>query len=182
MKFVPKPTLRPRGLHAWGKHLLRAAFVGFSLAACASGFDGHHYQNGAIDFRLGHVPSEWRQIEIDDTAVAFRDDGAQSTTAINARCGKDAEDVPLVALRRHLFLHFTERDVLTEETFELDGREALKSEIAADLDGVRKHFLVVVLKKDGCVYDFLGIYAEPPDDAARQTFSAVVSGFSTKGK
>jgi hypothetical protein len=46
----------------------------------------------------------------------------------------------------------------------------------AKLDGVEKHFQVVVLKKDGCVYDFLQI-ANGPQDTER--FLHFVRGFSS---
>ena len=58
----------------------------------------------------------------------------------------------------------------------LDGREALETQMVAKLDGVEKHFHVVVLKKDGCVYDFLQIAGERQDPDAFRHF---VSGFSS---
>ncbi len=65
--------------------------------------------------------------------------------------------MPLTALTHHLFLHFTDRELASQKTVELDGREALRSELTARLDGVPKHFVIYVLKKDGCVYDFMHI-------------------------
>jgi hypothetical protein len=149
------------------------------IVACSAGhFDGHVFRKGDVAFRLAQVPPSWRVLEVSDTALAFRDDETTSTVAINGRCGKDAEDVPLRSLTQHLFLQFTERNTQEQGTFELDGREALFSRLDAKLDGVRKYFQVVVLKKDGCVYDFMQIANQPQP---KEPFVEFVSGFSSLG-
>jgi hypothetical protein len=169
-----------------GSRLIRGRWLGSSLAlvclnwgssGCAAAhFDGQVFRQGDVAFRLEHLPPSWRNIEISDTALAFRDDENASTVAINGRCGKDAEDVPLRSLTQHLFLQFTERRLEEQELFPLDGREALRTQMVAKLDGVEKYFHVVVLKKDGCVYDFLQI-ANGPQDTER--FLHFVRGFSS---
>lgn len=147
------------------------------LAGCStSHFDGRVFRRGDVAFRLGHLPEGWRSIEINDTALAFRDDANAATVAINGRCGKDAEDVPLRSLTQHLFLQFTERQLEQQQLVPLDGREALRTEMTAKLDGVEKHFHVLVLKKDGCVYDFLQIADHQQDP---EPFLEFVRGFST---
>jgi hypothetical protein len=152
--------------------------AGWASACSTSHFDGQVFRKGAVAFRLQHLPPTWRHIEISDTALAFRDDENAATVAINGRCGKDAEDVPLQSLTQHLFLQFTERQLEDQELFPLDGREALRTEMVAKLDGVRKHFHVVVLKKDGCVYDFLQI-ANGRQDSGE--FLDFVRGFTSLG-
>jgi hypothetical protein len=118
-------------------------------------------------------------VTADGTLLSFRDDSSGSTIAVNARCGKDADDVPLQSLTQHLFLQFTDRQEGDQSVIQLAGREALRSELSAKLDGVRKYFIVVVLKKDGCVYDFLHITANAPTAADREAFERFVRGFST---
>jgi hypothetical protein len=141
-----------------------------------SHFDGQVYRAGDVAFRLEELPATWRQINVDDTALAFRDDEHSATIAINGRCGKDAEDVPLRALTQHLFLQFTERQQGEQQLLTLDGREALATQLVAKLDGVEKHFQVVVMKKDGCVYDFLQIANQAQDS---EPFLRFVRGFSS---
>lgn len=166
-----------RRLHA-GLVLLGALFGG---AACGGGpsFDGRVYHGGDLSFRVGPVPAEWRAIEATEALFAFRDDRARATIAVNGRCGKDADDVPLEALTQHLFLYFTDRAQAAQQRFQLDGRAALRTELSAQLDGVQKHFVVVVVKKDGCVYDFIQIADQPPSPAAREAFDGFVTGFAT---
>jgi len=150
-----------------------------STACASSGFDGHVYQNGNLKFRVGHIPSGWRAIDADNALLAFRDDPANATVALNGRCGVDGDDVPLASLTQHLFLEFTDRDLGTQKPLTLDGREALRTEITAALDGVKKHYVVYVLKKNGCVYDFMYIAARDAGTGAVAAFDGFVQGFST---
>src|SRR4051812_18561919 len=150
-----------------------------AAAACAStGFDGRVYRNGNLQFRVGQIPSDWRRIDADDALLAFRDDPANATVALNGRCGVDGDDVPLTSLTQHLFLQFTERELKSQQEQILDGRAALRTELVGKLDGVPKQFLVYVLKKDGCVYDFWRISAPGADGGA--AFEAFVKGFATE--
>jgi hypothetical protein len=149
------------------------------MAACGGPhFDGHRYDDGALRFRTGPVPAGWRGIESDGTLLAFRDDQAGATVAINGRCGVDGDDVPLASLTQHLFLQFTERELKSQAEVTLDGRAALRTELVGKLDGVPKRFLVYVLKKDGCVYDFWRI--SDTDAADFAAFEGFVRGFATE--
>ncbi|HEY3669072.1 MAG TPA: hypothetical protein VGL19_23905 [Polyangiaceae bacterium] len=130
-------------------------------------------------FRVGQVPASWHAVSVDGALLAFRNDAANATIAVNGRCGVDGDDVPLSSLTQHLFLEFTERTPITQQSVSLDGREALRTEISAALDGVKKRYLVYVMKKDGCVYDFMYIVAADADAGSRAEFGRFVQGFST---
>lgn len=151
-------------------------------AACGSGvqFHGGEYRDAEIAFRVGPVPESWRRVDQEEARLAFRDDAARATVVVGGRCGKDADDVPLESLTHHLFLQFTDRVPLAQRRFPLDGREALRSELWARLDGVKKHFVVYVIKKDGCVYDFVRV-ADTADPARVGEFDRFVRGFAGHG-
>jgi hypothetical protein len=153
--------------------------MALSLLGCASQhYNGGVYDDGTLRFRTGPVPASWHAIEADGTLIAFRDDQAAATVAVNGRCGIDGDDVPLASLTQHLFLQFTEREQKSQQELMLDGRAALRTELVGKLDGVPKQFLVYVLKKDGCVYDFWRISDPGTDDTAG--FENFVKGFSTE--
>lgn len=169
----------------WRRHL-RSFQAVFAVSVCAStlccassGFDGRVYHDGDMRFRVGQVPGSWRAIEVDDARLAFRDDTANATVALNGRCKVDGDDVPLASLTQHLFLEFTDRTQVSQAPVSLDGREALRTEVNAALDGVKKQYLVYVLKKDGCVYDFMYIADQSADAASRARFEQFVQGFAT---
>ena len=174
---------------SWRPHLrgfkvallvLGVGAVSLSAAGCASsGFDGRVYHDDSMRFRVVAIPGSWRTITVEDALLAFRDDAANATVALNGRCGVDGDDVPLASLTQHLFLQFTEREPVSQQTRTLDGREALRTEISASLDGVKKRYLVYVMKKDGCVYDFMYIAAADSSASSSAEFEHFVQGFST---
>ena len=162
------------------RHRFASLSVCWLLAACAhSGWDGQTYANDAMRFRTGRVAPGWRRIEPGYALLAFRDAPRDLVISVNGRCGNDSDDVPLTALTQHLFLYFTDRRVLDQRSLSLDGREALRTDLSAKLDGVPRRFVVYVLKKDGCVYDFVLIAAPSVAHGSIGEFDQFVSGFST---
>ncbi|WP_437984251.1 hypothetical protein [Sorangium sp. So ce117] len=153
--------------------------VAIALAACGGpSFDGTVYRGTDVAFRVPPAPASWERLEVSDAAVAYRDDANGATIALNGRC-RNEEDIPLVSLTNHLFLHFTEREVLKQEVVPFDGREAMHTVMSAKLDGVPKVFDIWVLKKNGCVYDML-LIADPARYAGSEpAFTRMVRGFST---
>lgn len=152
------------------------------LAGCGgASFNGQEYRGNGMGFRVGPVPSSWHRIDVGHALLAFRDDSAEATIAVNGRCHKDGDDVPLAALTHHLFLMFTDRNIISQRTLPMDGRQAMRTELVADLDGVPKHFIVYVLKKDSCVYDFIHIAAVDTSGESTRSFEQFVKGFGTLG-
>jgi hypothetical protein len=165
---------------AWfGRRSWRLAVLIFAVGCGGSSFDGHVFRRGELAFRVGPIPESWHQVEVDGALLAFRDDRDSATVALNGRCGLDGDDVPLEALTHHLFLHFTDRKLVKQERFELAGRAALRSELIAALDGVSLRYLVIVLKKDGCVYDFMRVTGGKGSGDAE--FERFIGGFETLG-
>jgi hypothetical protein len=150
------------------------------VAGCGPSFDGRVYDGHGVRFATGSPAEGWRRIDVGGALLAFRDDGQDATVAVNARCGRDADDAPLQALTQHLFLLFTERKIDEQKLVSMDGREALRTTLTAKLDGVQKAFAVYVLKKDGCVYDCMYISAPETFPAGVKRFDEFVGGFHTQ--
>lgn len=114
-----------------------------------------------------------------DASLAFRDDVHDASALVNARCKKPDDDTPLVALTNHLLMGSTERAVESQTTEPFDGREALHTRVRAKWDGVPMVHDIYVLKKDGCVYDF--VYTGAPGRAEQGIFAfeRFVRGFRT---
>jgi hypothetical protein len=171
------PTMRIGAGRSICACLLAASLL--TAAACGPALRGSVYQAKTFHFRIGEVPVRWRPIQVQGALLAYRDDPADATVAINGRCGKDGDDVALQSLTQHLFLLFTEREIKQQRVISMDGREALRTTLTAKLDGVEKAFATYVMKKDGCVYDF--IYISRPDtfDSKVAGFDGFVAGFHT---
>ncbi len=133
--------------------------------ACAAPFDGTTYRGEGFTFQVPRPPSTWERVDVTGAALAFEHGGHSAKILVNARCDRDGEDVPLRSLTQHLFIRFTEREIKSEDVVPFDGREALRTDITAKLDGVPLRFQVWVLKKDKCVYDML--YFSPPESFER---------------
>lgn len=156
--------------------------LALALAACGGAgatFDGHVYHRGDVSFAVGSVPSSWRQVHVDQDALAFRDDAQQASILVAGQCGVSSDDVPLVALTNQLIMGTTERQYTKEETLSFDGREARHTVLHAKLDGVPLVWDIYVLKKNGCVYDM--VYAAPPArfDEGAPSFERFAADFRT---
>ncbi len=73
---------------------------------------------------------------------------------------------------------FTEPKTLDQQTKMLDGREALFSHSTAKLDGIPRELSLVVMKKDGCIYDFMQI--SPVGQLDRAAFDQLLHQFKTE--
>jgi hypothetical protein len=173
-----------RGL--WERGRAKAAALGaLWLLCCSTGcstsaLSGNVFRHGGVAFEVGPIPERWRALDeaggdSELASFAFRDDRNHVTVGGTGRCGRDGDDVPLRALTQHLTLGFTERSDEAEEKLTLDGREALRTEMQARLDGVPKFLIFVVIKKDECVYDFWRIADHADRDAS--DFDRFVQGF-----
>lgn len=140
---------------------LTLTLLAMSGMGCASTFDGNVYRGEGFAFRVTPAPPAWRPMKATGAALAFEEPTTGGQVLVNARCDHDGEDVPLKSLTQHLFIRFTDRVTHSEDVVPFDGREALRTDISAKLDGVNRRFVVWVMKKDRCVYDLL--YFAPPE-------------------
>jgi hypothetical protein len=157
-----------------------ALTVNCLLGACsAATLQNGVFRGNSVSFAVGPVPGSWQAVqpEVSDgsDSFAFRKADSGTTVGGTGRCGKDADDVPLEALTQHLTIGFTNRQLIKQEPFTLDGRAALRTELTAALDGVPVHLISVVIKKNSCVYDFWWIDPRSSMDSAE--FDRFVSGF-----
>jgi len=130
----------------------------------------------APPYRLAPLPAEWTEARSSDHSVAFHhSDGG--TIVADANCG-EGDDVPLDVLTNHLLFGVENRKEQPRVPFQLDGRGALRTKLAGTMDGVQVAFDIVVLKKDGCIFDLYLI--SPPDRVTRREpeFDRFVAGFS----
>jgi hypothetical protein len=153
-------------------------FAAPSTGCGGGGLEGQVYRGDGFAFRIGEVPSSWRRVDNSERALAYEDPALGATILANGRCDKDGEDVPLRSLTQHLFIQFTDREIHAEKVEPFDGREALRTDVTAKLDGVPLRFAVWVLKKDRCVYDLLYFAAPDRFEQGVAGFDAWVRGFS----
>ena len=168
-----------------GSGLLALAFAGVAAVTCAGAcaatptFDGSLYRGRDVAFRLSPLPSTWHRVSLAAADLTFRDDSHDASILINSRCSSSDRDAPLLSLTEHLIIGTTGRHIVREETLPFDAREARHTVLEARLDGVPMAYDIFVLKKDGCVFDF--VYVTPPGagPAGATEFDHFVQGFHT---
>ena len=153
------------------------------LGACAGVGQLTHgvYSKGSVRYRIGELPAGWQQVRLEGNDLAFLSKGSGHSLAINATC-EDTDDPTLPVLTRHLLMGFTARTTLDEQTVTLDGREGLRSHVTARLDGVPVELLLLVLKKNGCVYDFTYLSPQGKFEEQRSAFEGLVAGFQVEAR
>ncbi len=130
-----------------------------------------------VRYRIGELPKGWHRVFLEDNDLAFAEDGDTGRAiAANATC-EGHDDPPLPVLTRHLLMGFTEREEQSQHLMSLDGREALRSRYTAKLDGVPVELELVVLKKDGCVFDFSYVAPLARAQERRADFDTLLAGF-----
>lgn len=138
------------------------------------------YRGTETTYQVGPVGPDWQSVSVSgQNDLAWHNGPKEAVMHVDSRCDPSL-DIPLTALRAHLMIGFTEREVLSEETIPMDGREALRTHFTANLDGVPREMTMQILKKDDCVYDF-ALIAPPglPFEEAIGDFDAFVDGFHT---
>lgn len=143
---------------------------------CARGLQNGYFSKGDLRYRVAAPPPGWHQLRLAGNDLAYVSDDKAHSIALNATC-ENHEDPPLEVLTQHLLLGFTDRENKKTEALKLDGREALRSWYTAKLDGIPVDLDLVVMKKDGCVHDF--VYLSPVDrgDQQRSVFEKVLQEF-----
>jgi len=108
--------------------------------------------------------------------VAWRNADVHGVIGIHSQC-EEHGDSSLYQFTDHLRIDWTHWKEISQTEERLVGRAALRSIVEAELDGVKfKHELVVV-KKNGCLFD-LSYSARPESfERGRAAFHRVVSGF-----
>lgn len=165
------------GPAAFARPLLALLFL---LAACAGPeLRAGVYEGDDTRYRLDPPGAPFQALTVDDRGdAAWADDARGALIHVAHDCSPDL-DIPLEALARHLMIGFTEREEVTPEARErLAGREALRVHVRAALDGVARELMMVIVKRDGCVYDF-ALIAPPgaPFESSRPAFESVVQSF-----
>lgn len=152
--------------------------VSLGCACVGSPFGGPSRQP-TPGYQVGQAPEGWKRVRFKENDLAFVDPRGRFLLASNATC-RGHGDPPLEVLTNELLVGFTQRQELSQKRYSLDGREALRSTIRAQLDGVPVEMVLTVLKKDGCVFDFTYLAPAGHLEEHQNAYEQMVSTFSTE--
>lgn len=154
-------------------------FFLWGLSACTAGrYEQGVFRKEGVAYTVA-APQAWRELRFRDNDVAFVDASQRFLLAINSTC-EGHDDAPLKVLLRDLLLGFEHRTLLAQEEWMLDGRAALSARYHATLDGVPTDMALTVLKKNGCVYDFVYLAPRGHFEEGKARYLEVLSRFKTE--
>lgn len=127
-------------------------------------------------FRVGLPGPGWEAHRDEGTQVAWHNERTASMIQVRSQCDEHG-DSDLQSFTDHLRIDTDEWQIVQERYFRLVGRQALRTTVKFKLDGLPVHAELVVLKKNGCLFD-LSLLSKPNGfDASMPAFEAVVAGF-----
>lgn len=148
-------------------------------SACRTGLQGGTFVKSGVRYRVGPVPPGFHPVSFADNDLAFESAPPGQAIAVNATC-QGHGDASLEVLTRHLFTGFSDIELLGQTRTPLDARDALKTHVRAKLDGVACELMLVVMKKNGCVFD-LSLLSPPSEFAAAlPTFEELLHQFQVE--
>lgn len=138
-----------------------------TLSTCAFGpskFKGVlSYRHGRVfltkqkTYSVGILPKGWERLDNKARAISFYNKDLRSSISTDAFCGEGVEAQKIYSLGGEMMTAVEKRNTLSETEFELDGRGALRRVVAGSLDGVPVIVDLVVVRKNGCVFDFYAV-------------------------
>lgn len=136
-------------------------------------------ETGKGRFRAAELPPPWKSPKRQLKQLVYENDAIDATIVVDALCGPKYDDAPLDRLAKELFQRLQSSYILSEKTFTMDGRTALRVDGGGAVDGVALKMAVVVMKKDFCLYDFS--YFAPPARFSKgiRDFEGYLNGFET---
>lgn len=164
-------------------------FFGLMLSGCfGAGIEKrgsvYGYENGRVktvggDFYVGTLPPDWQIQRIRARAVLFRNKLDASTITVSSWCGRAAEEDSQADLSRKVVqvvrggtVHWSAKEV------QLAFGTASETLVTGEMDGETVRVRSVVIKRQGCVFDFLHV-THPEQTAHEGDFDALVRGFRT---
>ncbi len=143
---------------------------------CRSAAFSHDvYADKRTTYRVGELPTQWVRTRSEGGDVAYAHERG-GTIYTDHACQGDIKDAPLDVLTNQLLFDVK---ILSEsrQPITLDGREALRTRVSGELDGVPIELDIVVLKKDGCTYDLVLVSGPKTFDDRDRDFDRFIHEF-----
>ncbi len=170
-----------------GLRLACSLVLAVGLAGCG-GWRGHgdtYYRhwtprwkvNHEATFSFGLPPREWRPATQKGAQVLWVHESVPALIHLQSQCEMHG-DSSLEAFTDHLRIDFRAWEVVSQQMETIAGRDAVHSVVMAEIDGgAATQLELVVLKKNGRLFDMQ--YIAPPSyfERGRPAFHQVVAGF-----
>jgi hypothetical protein len=136
------------------------------------------YAGSTKFYRVGLLPEGWERIETRARTISFYSADLGASISTDAYCGRSVDDRSLASLGGDLITALEGRKVADEREFMLADRGALRQLVTGTVDGVPTDVDLVVVRKDGCVFDFYLVTQGGAPAGAVAAFEAFFGGFA----
>lgn len=154
-----------------------SCIFGPSIKKVMSYRDGWVYMSDKTHYTVGSLPASWERMRVPAYSIAFHNPLFRTTIATDAFCEKTANDLSLNILTNHLVTGVENFDRVSSKEFWLDERGALRTLVTGTVEGVPLAYDVVVIKKNGCVFDFMCISPLDMRSSVSADFEKFYEGF-----
>lgn len=138
---------------------------------------GRYYSDTPPYYRVGELPDGWERLSTRARTISWYNSSHRSSISTDAYCGRSVNSRSLASLGGDLITALSNRTFVEEREFELAGRGAQRQIVTGTLDGVPTQVNLVVVRKDGCVFDFYLVSQGEPPAGAEEDFEAFFGGF-----
>ncbi len=138
---------------------------------------GRYYSETPPYYRVGELALGWERLSTRARTISWYNQSYQSSISTDAYCGRSVQDRSLASLGGDLITALDDRKFAQEREFTLAGRSALRQAVTGAVDGVPTQVDLVVVRKDGCVFDFYLVSQGVPLPEALEDFEAFFGGF-----
>lgn len=160
-----------------GKHQLVVVIIlTFTMNGCVSVSIGNKNmrKSSSVEFVAPKKPFEKIDLKSADQAWQNRQTG---TTLSYLSVCNDASDPSLDALRSSTLQGLEELSIKSENKFQYNSREAIKSEVSGKLDGVEVVVKMVIFKKNYCNYTISMVGLKGKSESDFVVFDDFTTGF-----
>lgn len=170
-----------------GKKLIILAVLSLAAGGCIfkstpfrgviSYRDGRVYLKHDRFYRVGILPDGWERLRTRARAISFYNPHFKGSISTDAFCGRSVGDQRLESLTSEIVSALEDRTMKSQTKFDLDGRGAIRQRFKGTMDGVPVIVDVVVVRKDGCAFDFYAVMPTGADQVVEQDFEIFFGGF-----
>lgn len=127
-------------------------------------------------FFVGPLPYGWRRSLTGQAKAAFVNKINDQIIMVNVVYAPNRR-AGLTALRNHLLFDITSRNIIEQESMEIDNREALWTIVEGRLDGARIKMALLVVRIDDWVYDMAYVAVPENFDKNLEDFKQFIKTF-----
>lgn len=157
-----------------GTRALALVLLGAVLARCTLLGGTSDTPKKARNTKLA-APAGWRETDRGDSDEAYQLPSGSIAT-MNSDCSRESR-APLDILMKQLLFGLRNVKTLRAEPLTVAGGEALRHSVTATNEGVPFHLELVVVKKQGCIFDFSLVNPKAMTEAEIGQFLSFVKSF-----